>query len=82
MCIDPFQYPGPRNECEAISFANAHGYEWAYLDTMRRAGRNPRHVPDGWPFAWLQYCRSRRRSMAIREAFDYWQENATLPGLS
>lgn len=90
--VDPFTYTGPQNEAETISFANAHGYHWAYLDTCRAnadallaADRDPslvyaKSVPDGWAFAWLEYTR-RGRKMTIQEAFVIWRDTGSLPGL-
>ncbi|NIJ10522.1 hypothetical protein FHU38_000866 [Saccharomonospora amisosensis] len=82
MSINPFTYAMPETEQETISFANACAYEWSYLDTMRLVGRTPERVPDGWAFAWLEYARRNASRMAIREAFRYWQQHSTLPGLS
>lgn len=82
MDIKPFTYASPTSWKEIVSFANANAYEWAYLDTMREAGCQPKTIPDGWPFAWLEYVRRNPNRMAIREAFRYWRDHATLPGLS
>lgn len=85
--IDPFMYamPGKGNDTENIAFANAHGYEWGYVDAMRQAHKLPlaKPIPDGWAHAWLQHMRVLpARHMAIREGFAFWREYATLPGLS
>lgn len=80
--IDPFMYAAPRGEQEVITFANANGYEWSYLDTCRENGVDPKRVPGGWPWAWLEYTRRNRSSrMAIREAFRMWRDTGMLPGL-
>lgn len=85
--IDPFTYamPDKGKDTENISFANAHGYEWGFLDASRQAHKLPlaKPIPDGWAYAWLEHMRVvRQRHMAIREGFTYWREHGTLPGLS
>ncbi|MGI8307056.1 hypothetical protein [Saccharopolyspora hattusasensis] len=82
MAIDPLAYVSPQNTGEAISFANAIAYEWAYLDTMREVKQDPIPIPDGWAHAWLEYGRRNTNRMAIREAFRHWRAHGTLPGLS
>lgn len=82
MAIDPFTYTAPKSHNETITFANANGYEWAYLDTLRQIGREPQRVPDGWAFAWLEYTRRNPNRMAIREGFQHWLNYASLPRLS
>jgi len=82
--VDPFRFASPAagSVDEAITFANANAYEWSYLDTCRENGVNPKRIPDGWPFAWLEHNRRRPKSrMEIRDAFRMWRDTGTLPGL-
>lgn len=75
--VNPFRYRLPCNLDENTSFANAHAYEWAYRDYA--PNRVP--VPEGWPFAWLEYVRRNPSRMAIHDAFKVWQDTGILPGL-
>jgi len=77
----PFRFAGPSGERETITFANANGYEWSYLDTCRELGADPKRVPDGWAYAYLEHSRRVPGRMAIREAFRAWRDTGTLPGL-
>jgi len=82
--VDPFRFASPAagSVDEAITFANATAYLWGYQDGCRRGGVNPERVPDGWPFAWLEYVRRHPGSrMEIREAFRLWCDTEMLPGL-
>lgn len=90
MAIDPYAFASPTTEQETISLANGHAYQWGYVDATRAAGHGPAcaaahdpvRVPDGWPWAWLEYTRRNPSRMSIQEAFAHWVNNATLPGLS
>lgn len=80
--VDAFAYAGPRDAGENISFANANAYEWSYLDTCRENGVDPKRVPDGWAYAWLEYTRrATTYRMEIREGFRTWRDTGSLPGL-
>lgn len=80
--VNPFEFEAAKGEAESITFANGYAYEWAYLDTCRENGVDPKRVPDGWAFAWLEYTRRNPSRMAIREAFRTWRDTGTLPGLA
>lgn len=83
--IDPFTYamPAKGKDTEFIAWANAHGYEWGYVDAMRQAGAQSRRIPIGWALAWLEHNRVMpHKHLAIREGFAYWCEHGTLPGLA
>lgn len=82
--LSPFRFASPEADSvdEAITFANAHAYLWGYQDGCRESGENPKSVPDGWVFAWLEYNRRNPGSrMEIRDAFRMWRDTEMLPGL-
>jgi hypothetical protein len=76
-----FAFEPARDTNEHISMANGHAYQWGFHDACVRNGIQPPRVPDGWPFAWLEYVRRNPSRMAIDAAFQQWCREGTLPGV-